>query len=88
MKDLFKPFLSFSRYSLPGKITTDHYWHMKQFMEHDLCERTNKLIEKLLFFPRKMLVGIGMNIKVTCTHLILCCTWSGLMARCPFSHYQ
>ena len=39
-----------------------------------------------LFFPRKMLVGKAMYIKVTFTNLELCYTLSGPMACCPFSN--
>ena len=73
--------------NLWSKITTDHNWHIKQNIEHDFCERTPQ-IEKLLLFPRKMLVGKAMYIKVTSTNLKLCYTLSGPMACCPFCDCQ
>ena len=86
-KSFLNLFLPFSRYNLWSKITADHNWHIKQNMEHDFCKRTPQ-IEKLLFFPRKMLVGKAMHIKVISTNLELCYTLSGPMVCCRFSECQ
>ena len=43
---------------------------------------------KVVIFPRKMLVGKAIYIKVTFTKLALCYTLSGPMACCPFSDCQ
>ena len=54
MEELFEPFLPFSKYNLQGKITTDHNWHIKQNIEHDLCERTPQIKSNVIFSKKNV----------------------------------
>ena len=54
MKELFEPFLPSSKYNLQGKITTDHNWHIKQNIEHDLYERTPQIKSNVIFSKKNV----------------------------------